>query len=173
MTLNFLNRGFLSLAFLAAFLGSVGLAKGNRDTFRNGYFLLGVWAIGSILLAFFPTDVPATPMSWHGAIHFVVAIIAFIGGAFGTLALSRHLQKIVFFKAVKTLGMLLADLVVFFWVVEFFTPFVFPRIALRFGGLLERLFLFSVLLWILAISLYMITHRSYSETKIQLKDGNA
>ena len=92
MSINFLNRGLLSLAFLFAFVKTVDLTEGIRAQFKNGYFLLGIWAVGAVLLAFFPTDVPATPMSWHGAIHFVVAIIAFIAGAFGTL---------VFFKTVR------------------------------------------------------------------------
>jgi len=161
MSINFLNRGILSLAFVFAFVKTINLAGGIRARFRTGYFLLGVWAVGAIILAFFSTDVPATPVSWHGAIHFVVAIIAFVAGAFGTLALSRQFGESATLKGAKRLAMTLAVLVIFFWAVEFFTPFVAPHIATRFGGLLERLFLGSVLLWILAVSTYMVRHKPY------------
>jgi hypothetical protein len=63
--------------------------------------LLGAWAIGAILLALFLADVPATPVSWHGAIHIVVAVIAFIGGAFGAFAISRKLGKNHKFEGLK------------------------------------------------------------------------
>ena len=85
MTINFLNRGVLSLLFIYAFLRTLDLAAVSSSRFRAGTYLLSAWAVGAILLAIFPTDVPATPVSWHGGIHLVVAIIAFIGGAFGTL----------------------------------------------------------------------------------------
>jgi hypothetical membrane protein len=156
MTINFLNRGLLSLAFVFAFLRTVKLAGGNRGSFKSGYLLLGTWAIGAILLAFFPTDVPATPVSWHGGIHLVVAIVAFIGGAFGTLAISQHLGESTFLAGAGRLARPLSYLSVFFWGVEFLTPFVLPHFVARFGGLLERLFLGSVLLWMLVVSMYVV-----------------
>ena len=161
MSINFLNRGMLSVAFLLALVKTVDLAGGIRALFKNGSYLLGTWAIGAILLAFFPTDVPATPMSWHGAIHFVVAIIAFIAGAFGTLALSRQFGENMALRGAKRLAIALAVIVLFFWAAEFFMPFVAPHIVTRFGGLLERLFLGSVLLWILGVSIYMVGHKAY------------
>lgn len=159
MTINFLNRGILSLAFIFAFLKTIDLSGGKRNIFRGGYILLGIWAVGAILLAFFPTDVPATPMSWHGAIHFVVAIIAFIGGAFSTLLLSRRFRENKVLVGAKKLAMSLSAIVVLFWVIEFFTPFVAPHLSTRFGGLFERFFLGSVLLWILGVSAYMLRKR--------------
>ncbi len=80
MTINFLNRGLLSLLFIFAFLRTLDYAGVARSQFRTGTYLLGAWAVGAFLLAKFPTDVPSTPISWHGAIHLAVAIIAFIGG---------------------------------------------------------------------------------------------
>lgn len=153
MAINFLNRGILSLVFIYAFLKTLDLSGISRKSFKSGYTLLGIWAVGAILLAFFPTDVPATPMSWHGAIHFVVAIIAFIGGAFGTLLLSSHFKEITSAKGTENLAEILSYVVILFWLVEFFTPFVSPHLVSRFGGLIERLFLGSVLLWIFAVSL--------------------
>jgi hypothetical membrane protein len=164
MTVNFLIRGILTLVFLLAFVKSVDLSGSSRAPFKGGFFLLCLWAVGAILLALFPTDVPSTPMSWHGAIHFIIAIIAFIGGAFGTLGLSIRFGESVAFGGAKRLATTLAYLAVLFWAVEFLVPFVAPHLVARFGGLFERLFLGSVLLWILGVSWYMVTRKSQVKT---------
>lgn len=167
MTINFLNRGILSLVFLYTFMRTVEQTGGQRSKFRTGHYLLFIWAAGAILLAIFPTDVPATPMSWHGAIHFVVAIIAFIGGAFGTLSLSMHFGESGATRGAKTLAKVLSGIAVLSWAIEFGLPFVLPHFANKIAGLTERLFLGSVLLWIFAISLYMVTRRSVIENVAQ------
>jgi hypothetical membrane protein len=156
MTINFLNRGVLSLLFIYAFLRTLDLAGVLRSRFRADTYLLGVWAFGAILLAIFPTDVPATPISWHGAIHLVVAIIAFIGGAFGTLAISQQLGQREF-SGLKRMALPISVIVVILWVIEFATPFAAPHLNSRIGGLTERLFLGSVLFWIATVSAYFAT----------------
>lgn len=78
MTVNFLNRGVLSLVFVFAFLRPVDLVGVPRSHFRTGTYLLGAWAVGALLLALFPTDVPPIPISWHGATLLVAAAIAFV-----------------------------------------------------------------------------------------------
>lgn len=162
MAINFLNRGLLSFAFITAVAKSVELSGGTRSPLKNGRLLLGIWAAGAILLALFPTDVPATPVSWHGSIHLIVAIVAFVAGAFGTLVLARHLEGTAF-GSLKTPAMALGGLAVLLLVVDFFAPFVAPHFAGNYGGLLERLFLGSVLLWILVVSAYMVLHRTRVE----------
>lgn len=155
MTINFLNRGILSLLFIYAFLKTLDLVGVARSQFRAGTYLLGAWAVGAILLAIFPTDVPATPVSWHGAIHLVVAIIAFIGGAFGVLLISRRLSRTREFQGLSRIALPLSVLAVVLWLVEFLPPFVAPHLNAHIGGLTERLFLGSVLLWIGAVSAYL------------------
>lgn len=162
MAINFVNRGVLSLAFLFAFTKTVDLAGGPRAPFRRGRALLGVWAVGAILLAIFPTDVPATPVSWHGAIHLVVAVVAFIGGGFGVLLLSRRFGESAATRGAKGVASALGSLSVLFLLVQLLLPFTIPKLATRFGGLTERLFLGSVLLWILVVSVYMVSHRRSS-----------
>ncbi len=158
MTVNFLNRGILSLLFIFAFLQTLDIKGVARSPFRAGAYLLGIWAVGALLLAVFPTDVPATPISWHGAIHLVVAIIAFIGGAFGTLAISLKFRQNRLFEGLKRIALPLSVLVIVFWLIEFGLPFVFPHLNTRIGGLTERLFLGSVLFWIGVVSTYLATH---------------
>ena len=158
MAINFLNRGLLSLLFILAFLRTLDLAKVSRSQFRTGVYLLGAWAVGALLLAVFPTDVPATPVSWHGTIHLVVAIIAFIGGAFGTLAISQELGQSRAFEGLKRVAQPTSIIVVLLWAVDFALPFISPDLNLHIGGLTERLFLGSVLLWLGVVSVYIATH---------------
>jgi len=116
-----------------------------------------------LLLAIFPTDVPATHVSWHGAIHLVVAIIAFIGGAFGTLAISLKMGQNRMFEGLKRIALPLSIIVIIFWAIEFGVPFVFPHINAHIGGVTERLFLGAVLLWIGIVSAYIATHMHPTE----------
>ena len=157
MTVNFLNRGILSILFIFAFLRTLDSSGIARSRFRLGTYLLGLWAVGALLLAIFPTDVPATPISWHGAIHLVVAIIAFIGGAFGTFVISREMEQNPKFEGLKRIALPLSVIVIIFWVIEFGLPFIVPHLNARIGGLTERLFLASVLLWLGTVSAYLAT----------------
>ena len=166
MTINFLNRGVLSLLFIFAFLQTLDSVRIARSRYRTGTYLLGAWAVGAILLAIFPTDVPSTSVSWHGAIHLVVAIIAFIGGAFGTLAISLKSRETQTFNGLKRIAIPLSVIVLVLWIIEFGLPFASTHLNGRIGGLTERLFLGSVLLWIGIVSYYFVTHVSQIETAV-------
>jgi len=154
MAINFLNRGALSLIFLYA-LSKITRANGGLESmgvgrsFRIGVYVFAVWAVGAILLAFFPTDVPATPVSWHGAIHLVVAALAFFGGAFGALLLSLQFGKNRALQGAKRLARLIAILSVVLLLVGLVS------IAGPIGGLTERMFLGSVLLWVAVVAIYL------------------
>jgi len=154
MAINFVNRGILSIVFLYAF---VRTAKGAGQSVRSngssglktGAYLLGLWAVGSILLAAFPTDVPPTPISWHGAIHGVLALIVFVGGVLGALMLSRRFGEIETLKRMKGKASALA----YFSTVSLVVTLV--SLTTPVGGLTERIFLGSVLLWIAIVSGYL------------------
>lgn len=150
MTVNFLNRGALSLEFLFAFLATVRLSGLDTSKFRTGKILFGIWSVGAILLAIFPTDVPATPVSWHGAIHLVVAVLAFLGGAFGALLLSYNMSGSPLLKGARRVALPLGCFSVLACLVELLVK------SPHYGGLLERIFLGSVLLWIAYVSAYML-----------------
>ena len=155
MTLNFVNRGLLSLAFLYAFVRTLRLWGIDAGKYRSGVFLLGVWAVGALLLAMFPTDVPATPVSWHGAIHLVVALLSFLGGAVGILRLSLRFGDDPAMRAARRFALPLAVIAVLFLVLLFGLPFAVPHVAARIGGLTERVLIGSILVWILAVSVYL------------------
>ena len=169
MTINFLVRGVLSLLFIYAFLRTLDYAKVARSQFRTGTYLLGAWAVGAILLAVFPTDVPATPISWHEAIHIVLAIIVFIGAAFGTLSISQKLPQNGAFRGLKRIALPLSIIVVVLLVVDL-GLFFFVHLNSRIGGLTERLFLGSVLLWIAVVSAYLAIHMRQIKTEAPGKE---
>jgi hypothetical protein len=158
MAINFLNRGVLSLLFILAFHRTLNLMKVDRSQFRTGSYLLGAWVVGALLLAVFPTDVQTAPISWHGAIHLVVAIIGFIAGGFGILVLSRKLGQNREFKGLRRIAQPISVIAVLLWLVEFAIPFISPNLNSNVGGLIERLFLGSVLLWLAVASAYIAIH---------------
>jgi hypothetical membrane protein len=151
MAVNFVNRGLFSLFFL------YGLAKSlpARADFRTGLGLFGVWAIGALILAVAPTDVEA-PATLHGAVHLVVATLAFLGAAFGVLSLSRAFGRDPALKDLGRRTMPLAILAVVFLFLLYGGPAVLPHAAAKVGGLVERVFIALVLVWMLAVSASML-----------------
>jgi hypothetical membrane protein len=154
MAVNFINRGVLSLVFLyalskAARAGGGFTPSGAERRFRTGLYIFGVWSVGAILLAFFPTDVPAAPVSWHGAVHLVVAALAFLGGAFGAIVMSSRFGNSQVLQGAKKTALPIAALAVVFLFIGFGT------ITGPIGGLTERLFLGLVLLWVAVVSLHL------------------
>ena len=154
MTINFVNRGLLSLALLAALNKSARSTSDGAASIGSGRLLFGAWAVGAILLAAFPTDVPATPVSWHGAIHLVVALVAFAAGAVGILVLSRRFGAIGRLAKARRPATALAYAAILLLIVELLVPFTAPHVGAAYGGLLERSFLGSVLLWVVTVSAY-------------------
>ena len=153
MAINFLNRGILALVFLYALTKTVKADLGTAGSFRTGMYVFGVWAVGAILLAFFPTDVPPTPVTWHGTIHLIVAALAFLGGSFGALLLTLQFSKSEALRNVKTSALVIAALSVLFLFVGFGT------LTGPIGGLTERIFLGSILLWQLVVSFHLARRR--------------
>ncbi|MGI0071179.1 MAG: DUF998 domain-containing protein [Thermoplasmata archaeon] len=152
MTINFVNRGVLSLLFVYAFVGTVAAEGVGGARYRTGVALVAVWGVGALLLAAFPTDVPATPISGHGAIHLVVALIAFVAGAVGITVLARHFAESKTLRPWGGWALPLAALSLLLCVGTVGLEFVAPHLSGRIGGLTERLFLGVVLLWIFLVS---------------------
>jgi hypothetical membrane protein len=156
MTLNFINRGVLSLCFLFALALAGNSSETTGPRFRRGSYIFAVWAVGALLLAAFPTDVPATPVSWHGALHLVIAIFAFLGGAFGALYISMGMAGNRLLSKARGIALPLAYLSVLLCLVELLIPFVARGFTAHYGGLVERLFLGSVLLWVGSVSVALL-----------------
>ena len=155
MAVNFLNRGLLSAEFLGGFGGFVKLQGDNTMRYRAGQVAFGAWSLCSFLLAFFPTDVPPASPTWHGAIHLLLAVIAFGGGALGAVALSFRLPRSGVLASVRKVAIPFAVASAVALLVELGAPALAPRLAADYGGLLERIFLASVLAWIVAVAFSM------------------
>jgi len=160
MTLNFINRGILSLCFLFGLVLTVYSMDTANARFRRGAYAFAVWSVGALLLAAFPTDVPATPVSWHGAIHLLVAIVAFLGGAFGALYISHGMVGSSPVARARTVALPLAILSVILCLVDLLGAFVAPGFSAHYGGLVERLFLGSVLFWAASVSARLLAANS-------------
>ena len=150
MTINFVNRGVLSLFFVFGFVGALRQAGESLGRYRGGLMLLGTWGIGAFLLAAFPTDVPSTPVSWHGAIHLVVALVAFVAGGLGTLWVSLRVGSDPVLRGAKNFAAPISIVAAVSLVL------LFGTLSGPTGGLVERVFIGSVLLWELATSIYLI-----------------
>ena len=156
MTLNFVNRGILSLCFLFAIMLAANSGDSSSPRLERGAWLFAAWSIGALLLAAFPTDVPPTPISWHGAVHLVVAIVAFLGGALGALYISLGMNGNRTVGKARGVALPLAFLSVVLCFVEVSGAVVAPGIFAQYGGLVERLFLGSILLWVALVSAVML-----------------
>ncbi len=156
MTLNFIDRGVLSLCFLFGLVLTIYSTDTASPRVKRGTYAFAVWSVGALLLAAFPTDVPATPVSWHGAVHLLVAIAAFLGGAFGALYISLGMVGSSPVARVRGVALPLASLAVILCILELLGPPAAPGFYSNYGGLVERLFLGSVLLWVGAVSARML-----------------
>lgn len=160
MAVNFVNRGILSLLFLLGFSRAVK----PLPEYRRGYFLVGVWAVGSMILAAFPTDVGGAS-TIHGAIHLLVAIIAFLGGVFGELALSRSLGDDQLLEHIGKYASVIAILAFVSLAALFLGPGLAPRAFQSISGLVERAFIGLVLAWMLAVSSMLLMMKTGTETR--------
>jgi hypothetical protein len=145
MSVNFVLRGILTAG--AAILVAAAFPADARP--RAAVGCLWAFAVGSALLAFFPTDilddrrlVPNPVPTAHGDLHLLVAALAFAAAAVGVLWLSLVLPRAEALRAVRTPALVLASLAVL--------AVVLLRSAGRhhWGGLDERLFLAATLAWL-------------------------
>ncbi|MGI0130389.1 MAG: DUF998 domain-containing protein [Thermoplasmata archaeon] len=150
MTVNFVVRGILSLAFLYGLVGATTL--GRRAPV--GVALVGVWALGAFVLAASPTDVgPSATL--HGMVHLATAAIAFLTASVGAVLLSFRSRDEPRLAAVRVpllavAGSTVVALLGLLYVEQR------ARLAAEAFGLIERVFLGLVLLWILLVALYLL-----------------
>lgn len=135
MDVNFLIRGGFSLAAAAAIAAAVPAGKSRNA----GLAAMGIWAVASAGLAFFP-DRPIST----GQIHLALAAIAFTAVSAGTVVLSRSLSRVAGFRRYGRPLTVISVLGVIAWV----ATFVSDRNLVDWFGLVERAFLGLEILWI-------------------------
>ena len=151
MTVNFVVRGLLSVSFLVG----IGSATGVATRSRVGTALLGVWAIGAFLLAAFPTDIGTTETTVHGQLHLLIALVAFVAAAVGVVLMARRFSEEERLRPIASPAQGIAILTLLAFVV-FVLATPMPFLEKHAYGLLERIFIGLVLLWILVVSLYLL-----------------
>lgn len=144
MTVNFVIRGLLSAAIVVA-LWQV-LPPSPRT--RLGLAFAGIWTVGAFLLAAFPTDIGGSEHTLHGKVHLTIALLAFVSIPIAEWLLSRSLADDPRWAHLGSRALLLATLTGGGFIV-LLAGVRAPAIA----GLTERIFLASVLLWMLALAL--------------------
>jgi hypothetical protein len=154
MDLNFLLRGALTACLLVAIVR----CWRPSPLGRLGVVLMAVWAGFSALLAVFPDDPLGTPATASGAIHLLLALVAFLGALVGTFLLSLAAGRLPPLQRVR--GWLLALSVLAA------LPFLaLLRAGFRAdgpGGLYERTFLALELAWILVAALSVVREEGVS-----------
>jgi hypothetical protein len=149
MSINFVLRGLMALALL--WVVNATLTKSSQS--RTGSVLVGIWGVCSILLALFPTDLAGSKPTLHGFLHLVLALLAFICGAVGELVLSRSFAKDNRWRSLSSIGTVIAVLAI----IMFFptTTGLFFHFLQHVGGLVERIFIGLVLLWMLVVMFHV------------------
>jgi hypothetical membrane protein len=148
MDIAFLVRGALSLAVVYALTLTEHVRRRSA-----GIALLVVWGICSALLALFPDDPAGTTVHTAGRIHLVLAGIAFLGVAVGTIVVSRGLQHDPRWESLHIPLYMISRIAI---VAVLLLGHTHLRIH-TLGGLYERLFLGLELLWFLIVAVRIAT----------------
>ena len=126
-----------SLSLAAAMAANVGIAP------TQTVLALILSSVGRFFLIFFPTDVPGQPATRIGRIHLAFAITAFAGIAVAACNFNLTARDEVLGQlAAVTAGLLLLG-------------FFLPRLKKIFG-LLERIALFSSVIWLVAAGVELL-----------------
>lgn len=153
MRINFVIRGLLSLAAIAA-LHKTLLPAAHA---RIGALLLEGWAVGAFVLAIFSTDV-GTQHTLHGLIHLVVALIAFVAAAVGELLIALRLARDPTWAAVRPALLIIACAALVSLVVLIPATGSVARGATgSVFGLFERIFIGLVLLWMALVAVRVVS----------------
>jgi len=140
MDINFLLRAALSLAAVAAMAPAVR----ESSRLRISLTLLVVWAVLSGALAFFPDDPVGTRTHGSGAVHGVLAVIAFFAMLVGALAFSLRVRRLPSWRPVSGALLALSVLALIALLLQGHAHFGLHTL----GGLYEKIFIALELAWL-------------------------
>jgi hypothetical membrane protein len=145
MDINFVLRGAFSLAAILAIARTT--SAGARS--RPGLALVGIWAACSALLAFFADNPAGTAVTPAGRIHLLLAGIAFVAVAAGTVLISRRLGADPAWRRARPYLLAISLLAI----VPGLLAILVIRRPLGDFGLYERIFLGLEILWLVVASM--------------------
>lgn len=166
MTINFINRGVLSLCFIFGLALTIGASDKMGAAFRRGAYLFAVWSVGALLLAAFPTGVGGAQVTLRGFVHLAVTTLAFIGGALGSLYVSLGMLRVPSVEGARSVALPLSAAVVVLCTADLLGGLFFPHLYRRYGGALERMFIASVLVWVGAVSVRLLLRKRVREGEV-------
>jgi hypothetical membrane protein len=147
MNVNFVLRCVLSLLVVRG----LALSVPTSPRLRAGLLLLGAWAVGSGLLAFFPDDPVGARVHGAARVHLVLAVVVFIAVVLGTRMATRALAREEAWRPVR------APLLVLSWG-ALVPVLLLGHAHLRphsLGGLYEKIFLGVELAWLLLAAVWV------------------
>lgn len=141
---------FYALAFAAA-LVLRGLLLNTKPS-KTSKITLGIFCVGILLVAIFPTDVPVEPPSPRGLVHGFAALIALV-----SLGISMIAWGVVFKKNNNLKKLATPSL--FFGVASLVLLIIFIASPISYRGLTQRFLLAWDISW-----LFLISRKLYSDT---------
>jgi hypothetical protein len=132
---------------LGSFAVVIGLYQGLSQPARSwvGLLLLGLWAVGTIVGAIFPTDLQGAPKTPSGSIHGTASFLSIIGLVSGTIALSRRFKKDERWKPFHRTALILSLVMLLTFIIS-----VVGFILLSdFVGLIQRILIAAMFTWFL------------------------
>lgn len=158
MDLNFVLRGaFSGIAVLA-------LRRSRPAVSSWCLWLLGTWALCSVLLAFFPDNPPGYSHWQSGSIHLALAFVAFTAIVISAIAIASARPSAASPAWVRPAAFLTSGLGVVAYL-------ALPRTLNRTrapGGLVERIFLAAELAW-LVIMMVSVVHNDRRESTASVR----
>ena len=152
MTVNFLNRGVLSLLFVYAFVQILTMLGENWRNYKLGLYAIAIWGVAALLLAGFPATGPTL------GIHTIIGIIIFIATPLGELSISLKLSKVKALAGVRRIALVIAGLAVLFMLFYLGALPFLHHLKSDYSGLFERLLIGSVIAWVGITSTYLLRH---------------
>jgi hypothetical protein len=153
MTINFVIRAILSGLFALALIKSV--PPDSESIFRGSLILFGLWGVGSLIMATFHTDLKTPPTTVSGTVHTYSMFAAFLCAGFSTFTIANDFRKAGELKPLSQLTFPVGIAAIIFSVITIVTA-IFPPLALNAWGLIERVFIGLILLWILLVCINVI-----------------
>jgi hypothetical protein len=144
---SFFLRGALTLVFVVAFTRIVP----EEARSRGGVIVLGISAIGKLVIAFAATDLTPRPETLHGVIHALGAVIAFFCGALGEVLLAWALRRDPDVRPAPHVLVGLSTITFLWTVIALGTLPVSAQIGI--WGFVERIATALFLVWMLIVTL--------------------
>ncbi|MFN2197925.1 MAG: DUF998 domain-containing protein [Anaerolineales bacterium] len=152
--------GFLMIsAFIIMALGQgamvIGLNQGLPESARSriGLALLGLWALGNLIAGLFRADLPGADQTIIGTIALINGPIHILCLIVGALLVSLKFRHDEMWRPIYRTALVLTLLMV----VEFIGTFVTIATSVEITGLIQRIFIVTVLAWVILVTMRLRT----------------